>query len=107
MKSEKGQSREGVFQQGRGPGGGGGGVSITNGRYEGSEVVVGVDKLLGKNRLTDDENGTSVSMRGNVWNTCRMLEGGGLLGGELVTNFVSMYRSKPGVKDLQAGLCLV
>ena len=43
------------------------------------------------------ENGPSVRMRVNVWNTCLRSVGGGLLGVGLGTSFVSMHGSKLGL----------
>ena len=59
----------------------GGSVDIKKGIDEGSEVGYGVGRLLGRNRGTGDENGISVRLRVNVWNTCMRSGGGELLGG--------------------------
>ena len=59
----------------------GGSVDVTKGIYEGSEVGYCVGRLLGQNRGTDDENGISVRLKVNAWNTFLRSGCGRLLGG--------------------------
>ena len=51
----------------------------------------------------DDETGTSIRLRGNVWNACLRSGGGGILGGGLETSFVSAHGSKLGVSKGYVG----
>ena len=49
-------------------------------REEGSEVRSGVGRLIVWNKGTDDETGSSVSLRKNMWNACLKSGGGVILG---------------------------
>ena len=74
---------------------------------EGSEVGAGFGRLLRWNRGTDYETVPSVKLREDLWNTCLISGGGGLLGGGLGTSFVSAHGSTFGIREGSVGRNMV